>query len=82
MVVSLRIVLLLVIAFSVMGVVASSGRLLDRLHVKAGCNSTLVSGDTLQSCHKGWWRSSPNLLPLGCTGVGVNLWSCPAGVKP
>lgn len=82
MVVSLRILLLLVIAFSAMGAVASSGPLLTRLHVKASCSATVVNGDDLESCHKGWWHSSPNLLPLGCTGVGVNLWSCPADVKP
>jgi hypothetical protein len=83
MVVSLRVVLVLVLALTAMGLATSDGsRVLTSLHAKAGCNVVSLDNGELATCHKGWWKKAPNLQPLGCNAVGVNVWSCPADVKP
>ncbi|HEY2327306.1 MAG TPA: hypothetical protein VGH52_07465 [Gaiellaceae bacterium] len=82
MVISFRVLLTLLFLLCVLGFAASSGPLLKKLHVRAGCTSTLVDGNQLEHCHGGWWKPSPDLQPLGCADVGPALWSCPAGIKP
>jgi hypothetical protein len=83
MVFTLRIVLVFALALTAMGLAATDGgRVLTQLHAKAGCNAVSVDDGVLATCHKGWWKPAPNLQSLGCTTVGVNVWSCPADVKP
>lgn len=83
MFISLRVLLIVALAFAAMGLAASGGgRVLASLHVRAACTTQTVSGEILATCHRGWWKPAPNLQPLGCVGIGVNVWSCPAGVKP
>jgi hypothetical protein len=83
MVVPIRALLVLVLLLAAMGLAATSGgRVLTSLHTKAGCNTVVVDDGQLATCHKGWWKPAPNLTPLGCNLVGINVWSCPADVKP
>jgi len=83
MFISLRVLLFVALALAAMGLAASGGgRVLASLHVRAACTTQTVSGQILASCHRGWWKPAPNLQSIGCVGVGVNVWSCPAGVKP
>jgi hypothetical protein len=71
------------LAFAAMGFAASGGgRFLSSLHVRAACISQSVGGNILATCHRGWTKPAPDLTSLGCVSVGVNVWSCPADVRP
>jgi len=86
MVIVIRVALVCALALAAAGLAGSSLALDHR--AQSGC--TLVAnvdppGPPLESCHKGWFQSYPDLQPKGCTSVGVlganELWTCPAIVE-